>query len=900
MIDARSWSDADRARGILLPSLSLMRTACLLLVLVMLASGVWAQTPCDGGGMVLRRAARVKNTDPPPRRGTREWQFLDAVGPHAGLLGSEDGTFEAWVYPLKLLRNFQLQIRVGDTVLDGTALPRTITVRPESASVEYKHDSVHVCATWFVPLDQQGAVVEIEVDSKVPASLQGSFVTDVAWMWPAEMVGGYSQWDPKSSVYRFSNDAGSLFGVAGAAGLTAANPDVGRSSTGESQTFSFGPAATGRKVYRFVMTASFENQKQAEELYAKLLADDGGLMQQARQHYAKYLDNTVQLQLPDKKLQMAYDWARISTVQGLVDEPFAGNGLVAGYNISSGTHRPGFSWYFGRDSMWTALALDSIGDFATTRTALEFLMQYQRPDGRIPHEIAQSVKLVDWWKDYPYGTASADGTPLFLVGFADYVRASGDVSFAREHWESVWRAYQFLKTTYAANGLSQNLNIGHGWIEGGPLRPQADELRVPHDPPLVPIAGEFYQAGVGIAGVESLAQLARAVGKNDVAQQLEAEAQTQRATMENVFWSPEKNYFVFAVDLQGKQVQKPSVLGTVPMWFGLTDAKKSDLFLNAIAAPEHQTDWGPRIISNRDPLYGATGYHYGSVWPLFTGWAAVAGYRYHRVHYGYENLMANAQLAYDGSPGRTTEVLSGDFYLQLSTSTPHQIWSSAMVISPILRGMMGLEVNALANTLTFAPHVPGGWNEFAIRNVKVGTASVDLQYRRTGEEISLEVMKHGGSAVELTFAPAVSLRAKVGGAEINGAKAEAKVASNDSDQHPTVTVPLQAEKTTIKLRVSGNFGIGYAYEAPADGAQSSGLKFVSREWNAGHDRLVLQLAGIAGKAYRLPLYNGAAVLAVQGAIRKQTPTGTVLEVSFPAGAANTYVNQTVTLRFGRP
>ena len=147
-------------------------------------------------------------------------------------------------------------------------------------------------------------------------------------------------------------------------------------------------------------------------------------MQQARDYYAHYLDSTVQLSLPDPHLQLAYDWARISTVQGLVDEPYAGKGLVAGYNISSGSHRPGFSWYFGRDSMWTALALNSIGDFATTRTALEFLMQYQRPDGKIPHEIAQTVKLIDWWKDYPYGTASADGTPLFLVGFADYVRAS--------------------------------------------------------------------------------------------------------------------------------------------------------------------------------------------------------------------------------------------------------------------------------------------------------------------------------------------------------------------------------------------------------------------------------------------------------------------------------------------
>jgi len=277
----------------------------------------------------------------------------------------------------------------------------------------------------------------------------------------------------------------------------------------------------------------------------------------------------------------------------LVDQPFAGRGLVAGYNISSGSHRPGFSWYFGRDSMWTALALNAIGDFATTRTALEFLMQYQRPDGRIPHEIAQTVKLIDWWKDYGYGTASADGTPLYIIGFDDYVRASGDLAFARDHWDSLWRAYQFLKSTYAANGLSKNLHVGHGWIEGGPLR------FIPGQQPGIAegeISGELYQAGVGTAGVEALASLARAIGKPDVAQTLDQEATQQRATIETLFWSPQSNSYGYALDSAGKLIDKPSVLGTVPLWFGQLDQRKSDLFLNQMAGPAHQADWGMRII----------------------------------------------------------------------------------------------------------------------------------------------------------------------------------------------------------------------------------------------------------------------------------------------------------------
>src|SRR5207245_2125627 len=35
-------------------------------------------------------------------RPVRPWEFVDAVGMRAGLLGRENGDFEGWVYPLKL------------------------------------------------------------------------------------------------------------------------------------------------------------------------------------------------------------------------------------------------------------------------------------------------------------------------------------------------------------------------------------------------------------------------------------------------------------------------------------------------------------------------------------------------------------------------------------------------------------------------------------------------------------------------------------------------------------------------------------------------------------------------------------------------------------------------------
>ena len=102
----------------------------------------------------------------------------------------------------------------------------------------------------------------------------------------------------------------------------------------------------------------------------------------------------------------------------------------------------------------------------------------------------------------------------------------------------------------------------------------------------------------------------------------------------------------------GKPVDEPSVLATVPMWFGLPDQKNASAMITQLAGVDHETDWGMRIISSRSPKFSGGGYHYGSVWPLFTGWASVGEYRYHRPQPAYENLRANALLTLDGSLGQ--------------------------------------------------------------------------------------------------------------------------------------------------------------------------------------------------------------------------------------------------------
>src|SRR5215475_11320623 len=449
-----------------------------------------------------------------------------------------------------------------------------------------------------------------------------------------------------------------------------------------------------------------------------------------------------------------------------------GDGLIAGYRASGESYRPGFAWFFGRDSLWCDLALNSEGDFATTKTALAFIGKFQRDDGKIPHEIAQGASFVDWFKAYPYAYASADATPLFIVGFDDYVTSSGDIEFAKANWAHISKAYEFLRSTYNANGFPLNFGVGHGWVEGGPL---------------LPIESEFYQSGLAAAAVRSLAHLSQLTGQDGEAQALSKQFEKERTHLNQAFWQADKKTFAFAQSQDGQRVDEASVLATVPMWFGLTDEDKSQQMISALAAHEHQTDWGMRIISNRAAKYSGGGYHYGSVWPLFTGWASVAEYRYHQPQPAYDNLRANALLALDGSPGHVTEVLSGDYYKPLSTSSPHQIWSAAMVISPLLRGLFGSQFDAQEHALTLAPHLPADWTNFSIEKIAVGSDSVSLKFTRDARSITLEAEHNSAAPLKLDFSPALSPRAQVLGVTLNGKAIAFRSEPHLSDQHLLVS-----------------------------------------------------------------------------------------------------------------
>jgi GH15 family glucan-1,4-alpha-glucosidase len=310
-----------------------------------------------------------------------------------------------------------------------------------------------------------------------------------------------------------------------------------------------------------IKSGSTRGPDDAEKTYSKLASGYQELLRDSAQYDRHYLERTVNLELPDAQLQRAYDWARVAVIQGLLQNPDLGTGLIAGYRTSGETQRPGFAWFFGRDVFWTSLGLNAAGDFATAKTALSFVGKFQRDDGKIPHEISQAAAYVNWFKEFPYGFASADATPLFIIAMDDYLRQSADAEFVKENWDRIWKAYQFLRSTSDEQGFPKNFGVGHGWVEGGRL---------------LPVKTEFYRTGLGTEALRALGNLARAAGKADLANEVDRLFAQSKTKMNEAFWLNDKGWFAFALDQESRPADELSVLTTVPMWFGLVDEQMAE------------------------------------------------------------------------------------------------------------------------------------------------------------------------------------------------------------------------------------------------------------------------------------------------------------------------------------
>jgi glycogen debranching enzyme len=822
--------------------------------------------PLRKSGLELERAAHAG-------------AFYAVAGRRAAAFGYEHRALEAWVYPLKILDDFKLSFEIEGYPLEFTGADTLarINVRPEATTFIYSHAAFTVRQIIFTPLDEPGIVMLLDVRSALPLTVNVSFRPRLRLSWPAGLMTGSLSWNEKGRVYYITEETKRFAGVVGSpvARDVSVMPYQEEPRDVPARFRVEIPAGESQgKLIPIIIAGSVEGRERAKATYDRLLASVPSLYERNVAHYRRLEEETLSLSTPNRELDEAFAWAKVGVDKGVVTNPLLGTGLVAGYRTSGESERPGFAWFFGRDALWTAFALDAYGDFATTRAALEFLKKFQRADGKIPHEISQSASLIPWFTDYEYPWASADATPLYVIAHADYFRASGDLKFLQANWDSILRAYRFAAATDTdANGLIENTKFGHGWVEGGSLYPAHEEI---------------YMQGLWVAASRDLAEMAAALKNEEIAARARSNAERTRAATEQTYWLAARGFYAFATrrpstepteadpgpNRAARQARlnalkdatiydEDTVLPAVPLWFKTLRDERAQTQIDHLGAGAIATDWGARLLSDESQLYDPLSYHSGSVWPLFTGWASMGAYAYGRPHVGFQALMANALLTRAGAEGYVTELLSGDFNAPFGRSSHHQVWSEAMVITPAVRGLLGLETMNAGRALRFAPQLPADWNNLAVRNVRLGDARYTLAYERTAGRIKIIIKRQrpGGivsatsandtaaGAKIISVAPALPLDARVRGVTLQGRPATFASARAGDVQRPEVSFAAGMSDTEIVFDYDEGTDVYLAPRAPLRGETSEGLRILRARAEAGTLKLLLE--GRGGHTYTL-------------------------------------------------
>jgi glycogen debranching enzyme len=657
------------------------------------------------------------------------------AGEAGAIFGQGDGSFEAWVFPIKIASRFRIMAEMAGypIPIELADYAAAIQVNPERTTITYSHAAFTVKQHMFSGrgAGAAGPVVFFEIAAVRPLTLTFRFTPDMVRMWPAPNFGlPNAEWvtTGDSGYYILHTDNAAF---SGAIGIPGAVPGILAPYQERPRTYplelklSFDPKTQSEQFFPLLMAAApsitgttvQSNSGTAAHSLARQLPDLNktwaAQYRQTVDYYAHFFDHRLTAETPDASFNLALRWAELAIDQAQVR--FHGEtGLVAGYYSSADSARPGFGWFFGRDTLFTLYAVNSYGDFALGRRALEFLLRRQRADGKTMHEFSQTADLVDW-SATPYFYAAADSTPLLVMTMWDYVRASGDLDFLRTHWNEVKKAWAFTRAHDSdGDGIYENTE-GTGWVESWPSG-------MPHQ--------EVYLAAVDQQACTAMARLSAVMGEPELEKSARSQAALIGARLTSEYFDAGRQFYAFSRNSDGTLDGTATVFPSIAWWDGSWELPQAEKMLERWASPEFSTDWGVRDVSRQERIYDPMSYHQGSVWPLYTGWTALAEYRSGRPFAGYAHLMQNADMTYSQDLGAVTELLSGEFFQPFGRSSSHQLWSSAMVVTPGIRGLFGLEADALHHTLRVHPQLPAAWETAALSNVAVGGARFDMRFRK--------------------------------------------------------------------------------------------------------------------------------------------------------------------------
>ncbi len=796
--------------------------------------------------------------------------YCESAGLRTLMMGKETGGLdEVWVHPLRAFMNYSVTVIEDGKETELNNSNPSIIARPESFTRNYTLAGNKITETLIASRNLPSGIINYKINSTKPVKVVIKFNADNRIMWPYDhdFPGKYNAMaDPKTNsvfIKSFDKSISSIFGTD-----VKSIPSVKEETTKE-KTKTAGIEFTidlpaGKNEFNFVFAASNENINATTGYYKKTISNIPAVYNENVKYYKNLLTQKTIIETPDKEFNEAYKWALVGVDKFFVRTYPLGSSLMAGFGTTERgwdggqtvSGRPGYAWYFGRDSEWTSFALLDYGDFDKVKSVLEFLGKYQDLTGKIFHELTSSNAV-----HYD----AADATPLYVILMGKYYNATGDISFLKKEWPKIKKAIDFCYGTDTdKDGLIENTNVGHGWVEGG-------KIYGAHV--------TFYLAGLWSSTLEYGSIMAEAMNNKTLAAGYLNDSKKVKDIIERDFWNKETNFYNDGKNIDGSFSPTKTIQVTVPMYFNATSLKRSEESVKEFLGNDYTTDWGVRIIGESNPMFNPRGYHYGTVWPLFTGWASLAEYKYGFSNQAFSTVYSNLMIYKNWGLGYIEEVLNGIEYKPAGVCS-HQAWSESMALQPLLEGMIGIMPDKQHNVLNLAPQIPADYKNLDVKNIKFGNKEIDMHYSVANGvlDYSFTSPQKGKSNIVLT----VNLAQ---GASVKNVLVNATSTKYKLENGKVVIDFTLAERCDVKVETEGGILLAPVLSNPQVNGKPYGTRVISEKLDG--NKYCVKLEGIPEKAEKLTLFTNKNIKKITGGILiSSSGEAKIIEVKFPKSDKN--------------